>query len=59
MAAAKTTSISPLAAFQHEEVRCGPQEEHHALVQFEEAEGKISDGSFVSFKFVWIIESWL
>jgi hypothetical protein len=45
MAAAKTTSISPLAGFQHEEARHEPREQHHALAQFEEVERKISDGS--------------
>jgi hypothetical protein len=45
MAAAKTESISPLADLQHEEAQRVPREQHHALVQFEEAEHKISKGS--------------
>jgi hypothetical protein len=45
MAAAKTTSISPPAGSQHKEARCEPREQRHALVQFEEAERKISDAS--------------
>jgi hypothetical protein len=45
MAAAKTASISPLAGFQYDEARREPREQHHALVQFEEAEPRISDGS--------------
>jgi hypothetical protein len=45
MAAENTTPISPPAGFQHEEARREPREQHHALVQFEEAERKISGGS--------------
>ena len=45
MAAAKTGSISPLIGLQHKEVQRVPREQHYALVQLEEAERKISDGS--------------